>query len=313
MKMNDFLWVEKYRPHKIDDVILPEDLKNTFRQYVKDGNIPNMILEGPAGCGKTTLAMAMLDEIGADYIMINGSLDRNIDVLRNEIQTFASSVSLTGKRKYVILDEADGLNPQSMQPALKNFIEKFSKNCGFIMTCNHLHKIIEPLHSRNSIISFKLKKKELPGLAAQFLKRCCSILEAEGIQFEKEAVIEVIKKFLPDWRRTLNELQRYSATGKIDTGIIAKIQELSISDLIGYLKEKDFTNMRKWVGENLDGDCAHLYRQIYDSASTFMEKSSIPMLVVILAKYQFQAAFVADPEINTVAFLTEVMMDCSFK
>ena len=310
MLKDDFLWVEKYRPKVVADTILPENLKETFQTYVDKKQIPNLILEGPQGLGKTTIARAILEQINADYIIINGSLDRNIDTLRNEISNFASSVSLTGDRKYVIIDEADYLNANSTQPALRNFVEKYSKNCGFIMTCNFVNRIIEPIHSRFSVVSFKLNKKDLPGLAAQFLKRCCTILDTEGVEYEKAVVAEVVKKYLPDWRRVLNELQRYSAIGKIDSGILSSLDSVTHKQLVGYLKEKDFTNMRKWVGENFNNDSTELFKSLYTNASEYMEKASIPMLVVILARYQYQNAFVADHELNLVACLTEIMMEC---
>ena len=310
--LQEFLWTERYRPKTIDDTILTADLKQTFQQFVDQGNIPNLLLSGPAGCGKTTVARAMLEQLGCDYIVINGSMNGNIDTLRNEIKNFASSVSLTGGRKYVILDEADYLNAQSTQPALRNFMEESSKNCGFIVTCNFKNRIIDPLQSRCSVIDFKFSKKDRPVLAGQFMKRVVSILEQENVEYDKHVVAEVIMKHFPDSRRILNELQRYSATGKIDTGILANIQEASIKGLIKFLKEKDFTATRKWVAENIDGDALPIFRQIYDLSNEVMDKSSIPQLVMILAKYQYQAAFVADHEINLIACLTEIMIECKF-
>lgn len=310
--LDEFLWVEKYRPKTIADTILPAELKETFQQFIDQGNIPNLLLSGSAGCGKTTAARAMLEQLGCDYIVINGSMNGNIDTLRNEIKSFASSVSLTGGRKYVILDEADYLNANSTQPALRNFMEEFSRNCGFILTCNFKNRIIEPLQSRCSVIDFKISKKEMPQLAMQFMKRVANILETEGVEYDKAVVAEVIKKHFPDWRRVLNELQRYSATGKIDSGLLSNMQEMTFKSLIGFLKERDFTNMRKWVGENSDSDSIAIFRQLYDTASETMDKNSIPQLVLILAKYQYQAAFVADHEVNLVACLTEIMIDCKF-
>lgn len=307
--LDDFLWVEKYRPKTVEDTILPPELKATFQQFVDQKNIPNLILSGSAGVGKTTIARAMLEELGCDYIVINGSMNGNIDTLRNEIKNFASSVSLAGGRKYVILDEADYLNSNSTQPALRNFMEEFSKNCGFILTCNFKNRIIEPLHSRCSVIDFKITKKEIPGLAKDFMKRACGILNKENIEYDKTVVAELIKKFFPDNRRILNELQRYSATGRIDSGILVNLQELSLKNLIEFLKNKDFSNMRKWVAENLDNDADVIFRKIYDQASQYLTKQSIPAVVLIIGKYQYQHAFVADAEINLVCCLTELMIE----
>jgi len=312
--MNDhFLWVEKYRPKTIQDTVLSADLKQTFQQFVDDKVVPNLLLTGRAGTGKTTVARAMLEELGCDYIIINGSMNGNIDTLRNDISNFASSVSLSGGRKYVILDEADYLNPNSTQPALRNFMEEFSKNCGFILTCNFRNRIIEPLHSRCSVIEFKIPNKDKPKLAANFFKRVLSILEQENVEAEPKAVAAILERHFPDFRRTLNELQRYGATGKIDSGILVNVQETSLKELISFMKAKDFTNVRKWVGENLDTDPVVLFRKFYDSASECMKTSAIPQLVLLLAEYQYKQAFVADSEINMVAFLTEVMVECEFK
>ena len=310
--LDEFLWVEAYRPKTVQETILPEALKATFQEFVNQGNIPNLLLSGSAGCGKTTIARAMLEELGCDYIVINGSMNGNIDTLRNDIKSFASSISLTGGRKYVILDEADYLNANSTQPALRNFMEEFSKNCGFILTCNFKNRIIEPLQSRCSVIDFKISKKEMPALAMQFMKRVAGILDKQGIEYDKAVVAEVIKKHFPDWRRVLNELQRYSATGRIDSGMLSNLQEASFKSLIGFLKERDFTSMRKWVGENIDSDSVAIFRTLYDTASEYMDKNSVPQLVLILAKYQYQAAFVADHEINLVSCLTEIMIECKF-
>lgn len=310
--LEEFLWVEKYRPKTIADTILPESLKSTFQEFVNQKNIPNLILNGPAGCGKTTVARAMLEELDCDYIIINGSMNGNIDTLRNEIKNFASAVSLSGGRKYVILDEADYLNANSTQPALRNFMEEFSKNCGFILTCNFKNRIIEPLQSRCSIIDFKISKKDLPELAAQFMKRVCNILTTENIEFDKASVAEVLKKHFPDWRRVLNELQRYSATGKIDSGILVNMQEISLKSLMDFLKAKDFTNMRKWVGENIDNDADVIYRKIFDQTNQYIAKSSVPLIVLLIGKYQYQHAFAADSEINLVCCLTEIMMEAEW-
>lgn len=310
--MEEFLWVEKYRPKTIEDCVLPEELKSTFQKFVDNKEIPNLLLTGSAGVGKTTVARAMLEQIGADYIVINGSMNGNIDTLRNEILQFASSVSFTGSRKYVILDEADYLNANSTQPALRNFMEEFSRNCGFILTCNFRNRIIEPLHSRCSVVEFKISKADLPRLAAQFFKRVLGILDGNGVKYDKAVVAELIQRHLPDWRRVLNELQRYSVNGTIDTGIFAGHGDAAFASLVNILKQKKFTEMRKWVGENSDMDSTTLFRKFYDTAYEKVNPKSIPELVLIIAKYQYQAAFVADHEINTAAFLTEVMMAAEF-
>lgn len=307
------LWCERYRPRTVADTILPEHLKKIFQQFVDQQSVPNLLLTGGPGIGKTTVAKAMLDELNCDYVVINGSLNGNIDTLRNDIMQFASSVSLQGDRKYVILDEADYLNPNSTQPALRNFMEEFSKNCGFILTCNFKNRIIDPLHSRCSVVEFKITGKEKAKLAAQFHKRVCNILKSEGVEFEPEVVAQVIKKYFPDWRRVLNELQRYSATGKIDTGILSNFQEVNLKELVGFLKEKNFSMARKWVAENNDMDPVEFYRTLYDTASAYLEPKSIPMLVLIIAKYQYQAAFCANQDINTAAALVEMMMELEFK
>lgn len=310
--MNEYLWVEKYRPKTINDTVLPEGLKQTFSSFIQQGNIPNLLLTGSAGVGKTTVARAMLEQIGADYIVINGSMNGNIDTLRNDIQQFASSMSFTGGRKYVILDEADYLNANSTQPALRNFMEEFSRNCGFILTCNFKNRIIEPLHSRCSVVEFKISKEDLPKLAVQFFKRVVNILATENVEYDKAVVAELINRHVPDWRRVLNELQRYSVNGKIDSGIFVNLQDENLKTLIGYIKAKNFGEMRKWVGENSDTDSAQLFRKFYDQAYTYIKPASIPELVILIAKYQYQAAFVADPEINTAAFLTEIMVSLEF-
>lgn len=313
MVREDFLWVEKYRPKTIDDCILTQELKDTFNSFVSKGNIPNLILSGNAGVGKTTVARAMLEQIDADYIVINGSMNGNIDTLRNDIQKFASTVSLNGGRKYVILDEADYLNANSTQPALRNFMEEFSSNCGFILTCNFINRIIDPLHSRCSVVEFKITKNELPKLAAGFFKRVVGILNKERVEFDKAVVAELINKHVPDWRRVLNELQRYSHNGKIDSGIFINLKEDSIKALVGCLKSKNFTEMRKWVAENADSDSAQLFRALYDHSHDYIKPDSIPQLVLIIADYQYKAAFVADQEINLVAAMTQIMVDVEFK
>jgi DNA polymerase III delta prime subunit len=309
----EFLWVEKYRPKTIEDTILPVELKSVFQKFVDQKNLPNLILSGSAGVGKTTVARAMLEELGCDYIVINGSMNGNIDTLRNEILNFASSVSFSGGRKYVILDEADYLNANSTQPALRNFMEEFSRNCGFILTCNFKNRIIEPLHSRCSVVDFKIGKKDMAKLAMQFMKRVNIILETESIKYDKAVVAEVIQKHFPDWRRVLNELQRYAATGSIDSGILANMQEISIKELVDLLRDKNFTEIRKWVASNIDLDQNEIYRKLYEQASNFLEATGVAQLVLIVAKYQYQAAFSANPEINLVACLTEIMKDCEFQ
>jgi len=311
--LQDYLWVEKYRPKTVEDTILPADLKATFQQFVEQKNVPNLILTGGPGVGKTTIAKAMLEELGCTYIVINGSMNGNIDTLRNEIKNFASTVSFSGGRKYVILDEADYLNPQSTQPALRNFMEEFSANCGFILTCNFLNRIIAPLHSRCSVIQFKISNTDKPKLAARFLKRMTGILEKENVEFELAVVAQLIMKYFPDWRRVLNELQRYSATGKIDTGILANISQDNYKALVERMKAKDFSGIRKWVAENLDNEPSALFQKIFETTNEYVEPNSIPKLVLYMADYQYKSAFVVNQEINFVAFLTEVMMDCQFK
>jgi len=305
----EFLWVEKYRPKTIDDTILPVDLKSTFQQFVDQKNIPNLILSGTAGVGKTTVARAMLEQLGCDYIVINGSMNGNIDTLRNEILSFASSVSLSGGRKYVILDEADYLNANSTQPALRNFMEEFSRNCGFILTCNFKNRIIEPLHSRCSVVDFKITKKDMAKLAMQFMKRVNFILNTENVKYESAVIAEIIQKHFPDWRRVLNELQRYSATGNIDSGILANMQENSIRELIALMKDKNFTEIRKWVRNNTDTDVNYLYNQFYDSAAQYFHAKDIPAMVTLIAKYQYQNAFAANSEINFASFIAEILIE----
>ena len=310
---DEFLFVEKYRPRKIDDTILPYELKTVFKEFIANNNIPNLILSGGPGVGKTTVARAMLEEINADYIIINGSLSGNIDTLRNEIMQFASSVSFQGGRKYVILDEADYLNANSTQPALRNFMEEYSKNCGFILTCNFKNRIISPLHSRCSVIDFDIKSAEKPKLASEFFERLKKILEMEGIEYEDKVVAAFIQKHFPDWRRILNEIQRYSAVGKIDTGILSNLQEVSIKELMNSMKAKNYTNVRKWVAENINNDTNTIFRKLYDKAGDLFKAQSIPQLCLILADYQYKAAFVADHEVNLAACLAEIMVNCEFK
>jgi DNA polymerase III delta prime subunit len=304
----DFLWVEKYRPRTIEDTILPDELKQTFQQFVDQDNIPNLLLSGGPGVGKTTIARAMCEQLDVDYIVINGSMNGNIDTLRTEIKDFASTISFTGNRKYVILDEADYLNPQSTQPALRNFMEEYSKNCGFILTCNFKNRIIDPLHSRCSVVEFKINGKDKASMASQLFKRVKAILSDENVSYDQKTLAELITLYFPDFRRVINELQRYSATGSIDSGILAN-HSSNIQDLVGILKNKKFVDMRKWIADHKDMDSAQLYRQLYDSASQYVKPQSIPQLVVTLADYQYKAAFVADHEINNVACMTELMME----
>jgi DNA polymerase III delta prime subunit len=308
----DFLWVEKYRPKKIADTILPAGLKKTFQEFVDNGELPNLLLSGTQGTGKTTVARALCEEVGADYIIINGSMNGNIDTLRNDIKNFASTVSLNGERKVVILDEADYLNPQSTQPALRGFIEEFSKNCSFILTCNFKNRIIAPLHSRCSVIDFKIENGEKPKLAGQFFKRVKSILADENVSANDKVVAELINRHFPDNRRILNELQRYGASGTIDEGILSANSDASMKELMRNLKEKNFKEVRKWVALNIDNDPVQIFRSLYDNASTYVSNRSIPQLVVTLADYQYKSAFVADQEINLVACLTELMVECEF-
>jgi len=308
---NDFLWVEKYRPATVDECILDESLKTTFKQIIKSGELPNMMFTGSAGIGKTTVARALCNEMGLDHIIINGSEDGNIDTLRGKIKQFASTVSLQGGYKVVILDEADYLNPQSTQPALRGFIEEFSNNCRFILTCNFKNRIIEPLHSRCSVYEFNIGSKAI--MAAQFMERLKTILTTEHIKFEDRVVAELIMKHMPDWRRVLNECQRYSVGGTIDAGILVTLSETSIKELMVDLKKKNFKGMRKWVVDNIDMESAKLFRMIYDNMLEYVDPSYIPQLVMTLADYSYKDAFVADHELNTVACLTEIMSQGQFK
>ena len=308
----EFLWVEKYRPKKVSDTILPASLKTTFQKIIDGKELPNMLFTGTAGLGKTTVARALCNELGCDYILINGSEEGNIDTLRTKIKQFASSVSLHGGFKVVILDEADYLNPQSTQPALRGFIEEFSNNCRFILTCNFKNRIIEPLHSRCRVNEFNTSKKSMAELCQSFMARCKTILDNESIEHDDKAIAELILKFAPDWRRVLNELQRYSINGKIDSGIINSLRDKNYDDLFSHLKNKNFKGMRSWVVNNIDTDASAIFRAIYDRMSDKVAPQSIPSLILLLADYQYKNAFVADHELNVVACLTEVMSDVQF-
>lgn len=313
MENKQVLWVEKYRPNKVEDCILPENIKTTFQEYVNRKEIPNLLLAGSAGVGKTTIAKALCEEVGCDYIIINGSDESGIDTFRTKIKNYASAMSFSGDRRVIIIDEADYLNPNSTQPALRGAIEEFSINCSFIFTCNFKNRIIEPLHSRCSVIEFKLQNGQKAKMASQFFKRVEWILKQENIPYEKDVVAAVITKYFPDNRRILNELQRYSVSGAIDKGILSNVSDVNIATLIKSIKEKDFGSARKWVTSNLDNDAATIIRKIYDSMYEYLTPDSIPPAVLILSKYQYQSAFVADQEINLMACLTEFMVECSFK
>jgi len=315
-KSKDFLWVEAYRPKRIEDCILTEELKTTFTQFLKQKEIPNLLLSGTAGTGKTTVARALCEELGADYIIINGSDEgRQIDTVRQKIKNFASTVSLTeqSNHKVVIIDEADYMNADSVQPALRNFIETFYKNCRFIFTCNYKNKIIPALHSRCTVIDFKITNGQVKKTAMLFMKRMEFLLKEENIEFDKKVLAELIQKYYPDFRRTINELQRYSVRGTIDSGILFSISNENIKELITSLKEKRFNDMRKWVVQNLDKEPSHLFKIIYDSLYDNLDTKSIPQAILILAGYQYKAGFVADQEINMVACLIEIMASCKFK
>ncbi len=309
--MKEFLFVEKYRPQTIEDCILPEGLKETFQKIVDKGELPNMMFTGSAGVGKTTVARALCNELDLDYMLINGSEDGNIDTLRGKIKQFASTISLQGGQKVVILDEADYLNPQSTQPALRGFIEEFSSNCRFILTCNFKNRIIDPLHSRCSIYEFNLGNKA--EMAQTFMARLQFILDSEHIIYDNAVIAELIMKYIPDWRRVINECQRYGMSGHIDTGILVTLSETSIAGLMEDLKTKNFKKMRKWVTDNIDVESAKLFRLIYDNMSDYVEPSSIPQLVLILADYSYKDSFVADHELNVVACMTEIMSSIKFK
>lgn len=308
-----FLWVEKYRPKTVNECILPNNLKNTFNQFAESDALPNMILSGGPGVGKTTVAKALCEMTGVDYLIINGSEESGIDVLRTKIKQFASTVSFTSSRKMVILDEADYLNPQSTQPAMRGFIEEFAGNCGFIFTCNFKNRIIEPIHSRCSVFDFKITNGDKARLASQFMKRAIDILEEENVKYDKKVVAELITKHFPDYRRVLNELQRYSVSGTIDTGVLVQIADINLGELMAALKDKNFKEMRSWVALNVDNDPQKIYRKIYDTLYDYLKPTAIPQTVITLADYQYKSAFAADQELNLVACLTELMVEGEWK
>ena len=315
MSRDEFLWVEKYRPKTIEDCILPVSIKKTFQGFLSKGEVPNLLLAGPAGCGKTTVAKALCNELGVDYYVINGSDEgRFLDTVRNTAKNFASTVSLssTARHKVIIIDEADNTT-NDVQLLLRAFTEEFSGNCRFILTCNFKNKIIEPLHSRCACIDFSTNSKDRPKLASQFFNRLGTILETESIEADPKVLAELINKHFPDWRRILNECQRYSSSGQIDAGILATFSDVKVNDLVKKLKDKDFPEVRKWVVNNLDNDTSVLLRRIYDACYDSLVPNTIPSAVLILAKYQYQMAFVADQEINMLACLTEIMVECEFK
>ena len=313
MSNDNYLWVEKYRPQRIEDCILPESIKDTFEDMVKSGESQNLLLSGGSGCGKTTIAKALCDALNTDYIMINCSEDGNIDTLRTKIRDFASTVSLDGGKKVCILDEFDYSNAQSIQPALRGAIEEFADNCRFILTCNYKNRIIKPIHSRCTNIEFKIPSREKPNLAGKLLQRIKKILELEGIKYEEKVLVLLIMKYFPDFRRVINELQRYSVSGNIDVGILSEIGEIDVKKLMTHMKDKNFSGVRKWVVGNLDNDQTQLFRKIYDSLYDYVELESIPIVILILGDYQYKAAFVADAEINITACLVQIMMEAEFK
>ena len=314
MQRDDFLWVEKYRPSKVSDCVLPSDLQEPFSEYVEQGKVPNLILTGGPGSGKTTVARALCEEVGLDYLMVNGSDEgRNIDTVRTTLTQFCSSVSMTGKRKAIIMDEADYMNADSVQPALRGFIERFGNNVSFPFTCNYHSRIIDPIHSRCAVFNFIIPSNEKQKIAGQYLKLCKKILKEEKVEFEGKVLAELIMKYFPDFRRVINELQRYAVSGKIDTGILSNLNEINLSELVNGLKGKKFSEVRKWVNQNIDQDTSKLFRKLYDNFHQHLKPQSVPQAVLIIADYQYKSAFVADQEINMVACLTEIMVECSFK
>lgn len=313
MNGEHLLWVEKYRPHKIEQCILPEELKKTFSEYVAQGNVPNLILAGGPGMGKTTVARAMCDEIGLDYIMINGSNESNIDTLRTKIVGYAGAVSLTGGRKVVIIDEADYLNPNSTQPAFRGVIEEFAQNCSFVFTCNYKNRLIDPLHSRCAVVDFKITKEQAAKIALQLFKRISVILVEERVEYDKDTVVALIMKHFPDFRRILNELQRYSVSGKIDKGIFENLDQQKIDTVVGHLRDKNFRDLRTWVGQNLDNDSVQLMKDVYKQLTKFIAPQFVPMSVVILGKYLDYATRTPDQEVNLMAFFSELMIECDMK
>lgn len=313
VKDDEFVWGLKYRPRTVEECILPEKLKSDVMDFVSKGEVPNFLFAGPAGCGKTTLAYAIANELDCDLLYINASMENGIDVLRTKIQQFASTVSLTGNGKIVLLDEADYMNANSLQPALRGFIEAFSSNCRFILTANYKNRIIDPLQSRCNVVEFKFSNDDKVKMMGNFFKRVCAILKKEGVEYDKNVVIELIKKHFPDNRRILNELQKYSAGGVIDSGILVNLSDESYKALFDLMKNKKYTEIRKWVAKNISEETSGIFRKFYDSASEIMDKNSIPLLVLILAEYEYKSAFVADQEINVMACLTSILRDCNFK
>ena len=314
MQRDDFLWVEKYRPKTISECILPSDLEETFSEFVEIGKLPNLIFTGLPGTGKTTAAKALCEQTNTDYLMVNGSDEgRNIDTVRTTLTQYCSSVSMTGNRKAIIMDEADYMNPDSVQPALRGFIEKFGNNVSFLFTANYPNRIIDPIHSRCAVFDFVIPKNEIKKIAEKYLELCGDILSKESVEYENKVLAELIMKHFPDFRRVLNELQRYSTSGRIDTGILTSLEEVNVGELVSSLRGKKFSDMRKWANSNIDTDTAKIFRKLYDSLSGYLKPQSVPQAVLIIADYQYKSAFVADQEINLVACLTEIMVECEFK
>lgn len=313
MERKNYVWSEYYRPKLIEDCILPDEVKQSFRDVVSSGVMQNMLLTGTAGIGKTTVALALAEEMGYDTLVINASLENGIDVIRSQVTQFASSLSMGGNPKVVIFDEADYLNPNSTQPSLRGFMQTFTNNCRFIFTCNYKNRLIEPIHSRCTVIDFKVSNKDKPELAGQLFKRVCSILKQEGVEYDKKVVVELITKHFPDFRRIINELQRYSVSGKIDSGILVNVGEESYKELIGNLRDKNFNDVRRWVAQHSDGSATEIFRTLYDTLGEHIQPASLPQLILILADYSYKDCFVADKEINTCAAMIEIMGSCRFK